>query len=103
MAATHDPLARDTILFPRLSLGEPRRPWGNPTARFVRDPRHLSRVSRRDDGSSLRSWLMFYVGTFSPQRPTASCQRATPMYQTREFGGSGETRLATGSTGSATG
>ena len=28
--------------------------------------------------ATLRSWLMFYVGTFSPQRPTSSCQRANP-------------------------
>ena len=27
---------------------------------------------------TLQSWLMFYVGTFSPQRPTPSCQRANP-------------------------
>ena len=28
---------------------------------------------------ALRSWLMFYVGTFSPQLPTPSCQRTNPL------------------------
>ncbi len=42
----------------------------------------------------LRSWLMFYVGTFSPQPPTSSCQRATAVYQRSD--GSFKTRLTHG-------
>ena len=32
-----------------------------------------------DCSPALRSWLMFYVGPFSPQPPTPSCQRTSPL------------------------
>ena len=51
-------------------------------------PGHLTtcqvvQVHGRAPGGSLatlgsRSWLMFYVRTFSPQPPTSSCQKANP-------------------------
>ena len=48
---------------------------GGPGGTGYFDPAAVPLVLAR---ATLRSWLMFYVGIFSPQPPTSSCQSAKP-------------------------